>query len=122
MLVRYAKDVNMKRKMIYAITLSVFVLMWGVFGFAAATPASAQPLAQETIVPPEITVIPPGVTAIVPVTGDDAAPNIMTLLFYGFLGLLAIVLLVALFASANRTTVVREGPPPDDHDHVDHVH
>ena len=113
----------MKRKMIYAITLSVFVLMWGVFGFAAAAPASAQPLAQETIVPPEVTVIPPDITAIVPVTGDDgAAPNIMTLLFYGFLGLLAIVLLVALFASANRTTVVREGPPPDDHDHVDHVH
>lgn len=109
----------MNRKMFYTLTLFVFVAMWGVIGFAAA-PASAQPLAQETIVPPEVTVIPPDVTAIVPVTGDeDAAPNIMTLMFYGFLGLLAIVLLVALFASANRTTVVeRQGPPPDDHDHI----
>ena len=122
-LVRYAKDVKMKRKSIYAITLFAFVVLVGVFGFAAAAPVSAQPRAQETIIPPEVTVIPPDVTAIVPVTGDDdAVPNIMTLLFYGFLGLLAIVLLIALFASANRTTVVREGPPPDDHDHVDHVH
>lgn len=112
----------MNRKMIYTLTLFVFVVMWGVFGFAAASPAGAQPLAQETIVPPEVTVIPPEVivTAIVPVTGNnDAAPNLMTLLFYGFLGLLAIVLLVALFSSANRTTVVhRDGPPPPD----DHVH
>lgn len=110
----------MNRKMFYTLTLFVFVAMWGVIGFAAASPVNAQPAAQETLVPPEITVIPPGVTAIVPVTGDDAAaPNIMTLMFYGFLGLLAIVLLVALFASANRTTVIhREGPPPPD----DHVH
>lgn len=114
----------MKRKTISALTLFVFVVMWGVFGFAAASPVSAQPLAQETVVPPEVTLVPDvDVTAIVPVTGDEGAgPNIMTLLFYGFLGLLAIVLLIALFTSANRTTVVREGPPPHDHDHNDHVH
>jgi hypothetical protein len=113
----------MKRKTIYALTMSVFVVMWGAFGFFAAAPASAQPLAQETVVPPEVTLVPEvDVTAIVPVTGDDTGPNLMTLLFYGFLGLLAIVLLIALFASANRTTVVREGPPPHDHDHDDHVH
>jgi hypothetical protein len=48
------------------------------------------------------------------VTGNDqVGPNILALLFYGFLGLLAIVLLIALFASANRTTYVRrDGPPP----------
>lgn len=112
----------MSRKLITTFTLFAFVALWGVFGFASATPASAQPAAQETIVPPEVTLIPPdvNVTAIVPVTGDDPVnPNIMTLLFYGFLGLLAIVLLVALFASANRTTYVRhDGPPPPPDDHV----
>ena len=114
----------MKRKMIYTLTLFVFVVMWGIFGFAAG-PVSAQPALQETIVVPTVevtpivnTVIAPGPTQLVPVTGNDpGTTNIMMLLFYGFLGLLAIVLLVALFASANRTTVVhRDGPlpPPDD--------
>jgi hypothetical protein len=108
----------MNRKMLYTLTLFVFVAMWGVFGFAAAPAASAQPAVQDTVVAPTVVVTtivnPPaiGVTQVVPVTGTPG-PNIMMLLFYGFLGLLAIVLLVALFASANRTTYVRrDGPPP----------
>ncbi len=105
----------MNRKIIYTLTLFTFVLMWGVFGFAAA-PVSAQPALQDTVVPVTVisTVIVPGATQLVPVTGNDpAATNVMMLLFYGFLGLLAIVLLVALFASANRTVYVRrDGPPP----------
>jgi len=105
----------MTRKVIYTLTLFTFVLMWGVFGFAAA-PVSAQPALQDTVVPVTVisTVIVPGATQLVPVTGNDpAATNVMMLLFYGFLGLLAIVLLVALFASANRTVYVRrDGPPP----------
>ena len=105
----------MSRKLIYTLTLFIFVLMWGVFGFAAA-PAHAQPAIQDTIVPVTVvsTVLVPGATQLVPVTGNDpAATNVMMLLFYGFLGLLAIVLLVALFASANRTVYVRrDGPPP----------
>lgn len=113
----------MNRKMIYTLTLFVFIVMWGVFGFVAAPAAHAQPVLQDTVAPPTAgptvvvtnivtTVIAPGVTQVVPVTGT-ASPNILMLLFYGFLGLLAIVLLVALFASANRTTYVRrDGPPP----------
>lgn len=109
----------MNKKMIYSLALIAFVAMWGVFGFAAS-PVQAQPALQETIVPPVdatpivSTVVVPGPTQLVPVTGDDpAGTNLMMLLFYGFLGLLAIVLLVALFASANRTTYVRrDGPPP----------
>ncbi len=113
----------MNRKMIYTLTLIVFVVMWGVFGFVSAPSAHAQPALQDTLVAPTVvttvvvtnivtTVIAPGVTQVVPVTGT-AGPNVMMLLFYGFLGLLAIVLLVALFASANRTTYVRrDGPPP----------
>lgn len=111
----------MNRKLTYTLTLFVFIVMWGVFGFVAAAPASAQPALQETIIVPtvEVTLLPSEDTAVVPVTGDDdGSTNIMMLLFYGFLGLLAIVLLVALFASANRTTVVTRDGSHDDHDHV----
>ena len=117
----------MNKKLVYTLTLLVFVIALGVFSFATASPASAGPAAQETVVVPtvQVTLVPPdvNVTAIVPVTGDEtvAGPNILTLLFYGFLGLLAIVLLVALFTSANRTTVVRRdgvGHTHDDHDHL----
>ena len=108
----------MNRKMLYTLTLFVFVVMWGVFGFVAAPAAPDQPAVQDTVVAPTVVVTtivnPPvvNVTQVVPVTGTEG-PNIMMLLFYGFLGLLAIVLLVALFASANRTTYVRrDGPPP----------
>lgn len=106
----------MTRKMIYTLTLLTFVVLWGLFGFATA-PAHAQPALQDTVVPAVTivnTVVAPVTTQLVPVTGSDpAATNVMMLLFYGFLGLLAIVLLVALFASANRTAYVRrDGPPP----------
>lgn len=118
----------MNRKLIYPLTLIAIVVALGMFGFASVTTAGAYPAAQDTVVAPtiQVTVNPPAVnvtqivppavnvTAVVPVTGSDqVGPNILTLLFYGFLGLLAIVLLVALFASANRTTYVRrDGPPP----------
>ena len=116
----------MNRKLIYPITLFAIVIAMGMFAFAGVSVASAGPKAQDTVAPPtiQVTVNPPAVTqivppavnvtAVVPVTGNDqVGPNILTLLFYGFLGLLAIVLLVALFASANRTTYVRrDGPPP----------
>ncbi len=112
----HAEDVSMNRKLTYTLTLFVFVVMWGILGFASAAPTSAQPALQDTVVPTVVieTVVVPGATQLIPVTGDDTtAPNLMMLLFYGFLGMLAIVLLVALFASANRTTYVRrDGPPP----------
>lgn len=110
----------MYRKLTYTLTLFVFVVMWGVIGFVAAPSVHAQPALQDTVVAPTVvttvvtTVVAPVVTQLVPVTGTtNPGPNIMMLLFYGFLGLLAVVLLVALFASANRTTYVRrDGPPP----------
>lgn len=110
----------MNKKMIYTLTLLAFIVMWGIFGFAAG-PVHAQPALQETIIAPTVevtpivnTVIAPGPTQLVPVTAtDNTGTTVMMLLFYGFLGLLAIVLLVALFASTNRTTIVRrDGPPP----------
>lgn len=119
----------MNRKSMYIIPLLLLLVMWGLLGFSSAPVSQFQPAFQDTPVPPTEaptsagvptivvttvvqTVVAPGVTQVVPVTGNTA-PNIMMLLFYGFLGLLAIVLLVALFASANRTTYVRrDGPPP----------
>jgi hypothetical protein len=114
----------MNRKPLYLLAVFVLVVMWGLFGFSSPPVSQFQPAFQDTALPPtgaptivvttvvNNTVVAPGVTQVVPVTGN-AAPNIMMLLFYGFLGLLAIVLLVALFASANRTTYVRrDGPPP----------
>lgn len=120
----------MNTKLFYPITLFAIVIALGMFALAGTSPASAGPAAQETVVAPtvQVTVNPPAVTqivppavnvtAVVPVTGTDpVGPNILTLLFYGFLGLLAIVLMVALFASANRTTYVRrDGPPPPPED------
>jgi hypothetical protein len=110
---------NRKLLLIYPIALLVFIVAMGMFAFTEVSTANAGPAAQDTAVAPtiptiQVTVNPPAVTQVVPVTGNDqAGPNILTLLFYGFLGLLAIVLLVALFASANRTTYVRrDGPPP----------
>jgi hypothetical protein len=117
---------NRKLMLIYPITLFVIVLALGMFVFTGVSTASAEHAAQDTAVAPtiQVTVNPPAVTqivppavnvtAVVPVTGNgQVGPNILLLLFYGFLGLLAIVLLVALFASANRTTYVRrDGPPP----------
>ena len=116
----------MNRKLIFPLTMFAIVIGLGLFAFAGVSIVGAGPAAQDTVVaptvqvtvnPPAITqIVPPAVnvTAVVPVTGSDqVGPNILTLLFYGFLGLLAIVLLVALFASANRTTYVRrDGPPP----------
>jgi ABC-type dipeptide/oligopeptide/nickel transport system permease subunit len=125
---RLVKDMTMNRKLIliYPITLFVFIVALGMSAFAGVSPVIAGPAAQDTVVAPtiQVTVNPPAVTqvvppavnvtAVVPVTGtNQVGPNILMLLFYGFLGLLAIVLLVALFASANRTTYVRrDGPPP----------
>jgi hypothetical protein len=127
---RKAKDFPMNQKIIYTLPLLILLVMWGLFGLATPSVAHAQPALQDTAVPPTVaatvvvttivnsTVIPPAVavTQVVPVTGTPG-PNLMLLLFYGFLGLLAIVLLVALFASANRTTYVRrDGPPPPPED------
>lgn len=112
----------MNRKLIAGLTLLPVLVVMGLLAFSAASPVSAGPAAQETVIVPtvQLTLVPPdvNVTAVVPVTGNEpAGPNILTLLFYGFLGLLAIVLLVALFASANRTTYVRHEGGTGTHDH-----
>ena len=70
----------MSRKMIYTLTLFVFIVMWGVFGLAAAPPARAEPALQDTLAP---TVVVPTVvvttvvnqTVIAPAIGVTRDPN-----------------------------------------------
>ncbi len=113
----------MNKKLIYTITLVLFFLMWGAYGFVSApqnVPAFQATLPSATA-PVNVTVIP-GATSVVvvPVTGANA-PSMWTLLFYGLIGLLVLFLVIGLLASANRTTTTttytrREGPlpPPDE--------
>ena len=114
----------MHKKLIASLLLLPVIVLLGLLAFGVASPVSAGPAAQETVIVPtvQVTLVPPdvNVTAVVPVTGSTPpGPNILTLLFYGFLGLLAIVLLVALFASANRTTYVRREGVTHEHHHDD---
>ena len=48
----------MDRRMIYLFSLIAFFLMWGVFGFAAATPRS-EPAVEATVAPVESTLVLP---------------------------------------------------------------
>ena len=88
--------------------------MWGVFGFAAATPRS-EPVSQATLPPADNTLVVPGGTAnpAIPVTGDTQ-PGAGLLLVYGLLGLGALVLILALLNAANKSTAAyRRKEPPD---------
>jgi len=91
----------MKRRTAHALVLFAFIFCWGASGFAAS-PASAQP---QSLQATTVSTLPtPMQTEIVPVTGNEStdAPGLMMFVFYAFLGMIAVVVLVALFASTNR--------------------
>lgn len=120
--IKSVKGVSMNGKRIYSFAFLILLVSWSIFGFVAAGPANAQPVMQETIVVPPIstTVIAPQTTPIVPVTGNEstAAPYVMIWLFYGFLGMIAIVLLIAFAASVKRTASTHSESsttPSDEH-------
>ena len=105
----------MDRKMIYFFSLVGFFLMWGVFGFVAAAPRGELGL-QATVQPAEDTVAVPEATdtAGIPVTGEPEPLWTEVLGFYGFIGLAALCLVLALLSFVNRPTdptVERKGPP-----------
>lgn len=95
--------------------LMLFVLLWSAFGFVAGPPQVQSANAfQETpvviTVPVEgVTVIAPVVTQLVPVTGTDNTSPMMWI-FFGLIGLLGVIFLVALLASSGAHR--HDGPPP----------
>ena len=95
----------MNRKLIYASSLVVFFLMWGVFGIAAAAPRSAANL-PATVPPVESTsmVSSPTESAGIPVTGKPEPLLAEILVFYGLIGITALFLVLALLNLANKST------------------
>jgi len=107
----------MDRKKIYLLSLVGFFLMWDVFGFVAAAPRNAPDL-QATVLPAENTEVVPEATdpAGIPVTGEPEPLWTEILMFYGLIGLAALLLILALLNFANKSTapvVERKGPPSE---------
>ena len=103
----------MKRKTTFPIALMLFVLLWGAFGFVTApSQVQSQVAFQDTpvVVTVEgVTVVAPVVTQLVPVTGTDNTSPMMWI-FFGLIGLLGVIFLVALLAGSG--THRHDGPPP----------
>lgn len=95
----------MNRKLIYTFSLVVFFLMWGVFGFAAATPRG-EPDFQADVLTLAATPVAPVATDLpaIPVTGEPEPVLTEIYVFYGLIGLTALFLILALLNVANRAT------------------
>ena len=105
----------MKRKTTIPFALMLFALLWAAFGFVAG-PSHVQSASafQETpivvTVPVEgVTVVAPVVTQLVPVTGTDNTSPMMWI-FFGLIGLLGVIFLVALLSGSNAHR--HDGPTP----------
>lgn len=106
----------MKRKTTFPIALMLFVLLWGAFGFIAG-PSQVQsvnafqetPVVEVTVPVDGVTVVAPVVTQLVPVTGTDNTSAMMWI-FFGLIGLLGVIFLVALLAGSGAHR--HDGPPP----------
>ena len=108
----------MNRKLVYTFSLVGFFLMWGVFGFAAASPRG-EPDFQASVPPVEATPVVPGPTdaAGIPVTGRPEPVFSEIVVFYGLIGITTLFLILALLNVANKSTapyVPRKRPPSDD--------
>lgn len=96
----------MNRKLVYTFSLVAFLLVWGVFGFAA-TPSRAEAAFQVASPPADTTaVVPAGTTEpFIPVTGEPEPVWVEILAFYGLIGLTALFLIFAMLNEANKSTV-----------------
>ena len=104
----------MNRKLVWLSILSIFFLIWGASGSAAAShrdfmPQSTLPGARSTPVAPEATK-----PALIPVTGNPRL-GWGILVFYGLIGFAALTLILALLDSANQSTTLykQHKTPPD---------
>jgi hypothetical protein len=94
----------MNRRLTYAFGLVGFLLMWGVFGFAAGAQRNP-PQAPATLAPVENTPVIPEATSAagIPVTGKPAPLLTEVVVFYGLIGLTASFLILGLLSLANKT-------------------
>ena len=94
----------MRRKLFYMVTLVIFILMWGVFGIAAAMPHGET--APPAVLPSANSFNSISATtgpAMIPVTGN--APSEMEVLaFYALIGVGALILILFMLSVANRST------------------
>ena len=92
----------MNRKLVWFSIFSIFFLVWGMSGFGAlhreTMAKSALPAIASTPVPSESTQ-----TALIPITGKSQL-GWGVLIFYGLIGLAALILILALLDSANHST------------------
>jgi hypothetical protein len=107
----------MNRKLLFGVSLLIFFILWGVFGFTAAAPQEnsvkqgAVTAEQNNPVAPKATVQ----AAAIPVTGDPMLET-EVLLTYVIFGLGALGLILALLHAANKpgTTSAHPQEPPDE--------
>ena len=105
----------MNRKQIYLWSLIGFFLMWGVFGFVAATPRS-EPGLQAALPPLESPAAAPDAAAdaVIPVTGEAQTESRVSIA-YILLGFIAVLGILALLNAANKpaSSHIRHKGPPD---------
>lgn len=104
----------MNRKLIYIFSLIGFFLMWGLFGFAAATPRGDN-APQITVPSDDSHAVNPDLSADAVVPGVEEQPATRVMLLYVLLAYGVLVVILALLNAANKptTTYVRRKEPPD---------
>jgi len=95
----------MNKKLVWLSILSIFILIWGASGSAAAS--HKEFLTQSKFSRIENTSVAAQSTqpALIPVTGNPRL-GWGTLLFYGLIGLATLTLILALLDSANQSTAL----------------
>lgn len=107
----------MKRKTTFPIALMLFILLWGAFGFVAGpSQVESQVVFQDTpgVVTASVdgvTLVAPVATQFVPVTGTND-PSPMMWIFFGLIGLLGVIFLIALLAGSGAHRHDGPSPPP----------
>jgi hypothetical protein len=96
----------MNRKLIYTFTSIAFFMMWGVFGFAAATPRGESSIRPAFSSAETTSVVSEGADSrMIPVPGSQQL-GWRILLVYGLIGLATLSLILSLLNAANKSTAL----------------
>ena len=95
----------MNRKLIYIFTLIAFFIVWGVFGFAAATPRGESPQPALSSAETTSVISEQADSRVIPVTGSQQL-GWRILLVYGLIGLATLSLILSLLNAANKSTAL----------------